>query len=450
MAKVKVFVPYGAVGLNCTEEAFKAGLSMKPDIISSDAGSTDSGPYYLGSGHGKYSTSDVKRDLKRMVLGAHELGIPMTIGSAGTCGSDEGVDTAYALIKEICEEAGISKKIARIYSQQNPELIKQKYREGKISALHGAPVISERTFEECSTIVALLGAEAYEEAFKKGADIIIGGRSTDTAVIAAYPLLKGCDPASSWHAAKTVECGGVCTDAGLQGGVFMEVDDKGFTIFSVQPGTTVSPYSVSAHMIYENSNPIQLTEPGIQIDTSNSTYTALSETSVRVEGTTISEIPYTLKLEGSGPVGYQTVSMAGIRDRHVMQDPTAWVDAVSEAGMEKLERVGIPRDSYHFWLRPYGYNGVSGMDVPKDYVPNEIMMMLTVTAATQEMATQICKAFNPLLLHHNIFEDKPMPSYGFIFSPAEIERGAIYEFKLYHTVSVDSPLELVRIDYATV
>ncbi len=213
MANVKVFVPYGAVGLNCTEEAFEAGLAMKPDIISSDAGSTDSGPYYLGSGHGKYSIGDVKRDLKRMVLGAHKLGIPMTIGSAGTCGSDEGVDTACELIREICEEAGIHKKIAKIYSQQDSNVIKQKYCDGMINALHGAPEISEKTFDECSTIVALLGAEAYEEAFKNGAEIIIGGRSTDTAVIAAYPLMKGCDPASCWHAAKTVECGGVCTSA---------------------------------------------------------------------------------------------------------------------------------------------------------------------------------------------------------------------------------------------
>lgn len=385
-----------------------------------------------------------------MVLGADKLGIPMTIGSAGTCGSDEGVNTALKLIREICEEAGIHKKIACIYSQQDPEVIKKKYREGKISALHGAPEISEKTFDECSTIVALLGAEAYEEAFKNGADIIIGGRSTDTAVMAAYPLMKGCDPASCWHAAKTVECGGVCTSAGLPGGVFMELDEKGFTIRSVQPGSTVSPYSVSAHLIYENANPIQLTEPGIRIDTSTSTYTALSDNAVRVEGTTIEYLPYTMKLEGSGPVGYQTVSMAGIRDRKVMQDPMKWVEAVSKAGIDKLEKNGISKDSYHFWLRPYGYNGVSGMDVPEGYVPNEVLMMLTVTADTQEMATQITKAFNPLMLHHNIFEGKQMPSYGFLFSPAEMERGAIYEFKLYHTVSVDDPLELVRMNYVTV
>ena len=444
MKPVKVFVPYGAVGLNCAEEAFEAGLAMKPDIISSDAGSTDSGPYYLGSGHGKYSIRDVKRDLKRMVLGADKLGIPMTIGSAGTCGSDEGVDMAYKLICEICEEVGIQKKIARIYSQQNAETLKKKYREGKITALHGAPEISEKTFDECSHIVALLGAEAYQEAFKNGADIIIGGRSTDTAVMAAYPLMKGCDPASC---SKVVECGGLCTSAGLMGCAFMELDDKGFTIKAVKPGSTVSPYSVSAHLIYENANPIQLTEPGIRIDTTNSTYTALSETAVRVEGTSIEHLPYTMKLEGSGPVGYQTVSMVGIRDRRAMEDPMKWVDAVSAAGVDKLEKAGVPRESYDFWLRPYGYNGVSGMPVPEGYVPNELLMILTVTADTQEQATQITKAFNPLLLHHNIFEGKQMPSYGFLFSPAEMERGLLYEFKLYHTVSVDDPLELVRFAY---
>lgn len=450
MESVKIFVPYGAVGLNCTEEAFAAGLAMQPDIIASDAGSTDSGPYYLGSGHGKYALKDVKRDLKRMVLGAHQLNIPMTIGTAGTCGSDEGVDTVYQLIFEICQEAGLHKKIAKIYTQQEPEILKEKYRAGKVQALHGAPKITAATFDECATIVALLGAEPYEEAFQNGAEIIIGGRSTDTAVIAAYPLMHGCDPAACWHGAKTVECGGVCTSAGLQGGAFMEVDDCGFTIRAVQPGSTVSPYSVSAHLIYENANPLQLTEPGIRIDTKNATYTALSDTAVRVTGTTIEELPYTMKLEGSGIAGFQTVSMVGIRDRNIMGDPQSWIDAVAKAGVEKLTTAGIPQDSYDFWLRPYGYNGVSGMEVPKGYLPNEILMMLTVTADTQELATQIAKAFNPLLLHYNLFTDKQMPSFGFIFSPAEMERGAIYEFKLYHTVALDDPTELCRIVYTTI
>lgn len=89
---------------------------------------------------------------------------------------------------------------------------------------------------------------------------------------------------------------------------------------------------------------------------------------------------------------------------------------------------------------------VSGAPVPEDFRPNEILMMLTVTADTQELASKVTKAFNPLLLHHNIFEAKQMPSYAFIFSPPEIERGKIYEFKLHHTIECD-PLELIRFKY---
>lgn len=450
MATCKIFVPYGAVGLGCTEEAFEAGLAMQPDIISSDAGSTDSGPYYLGTGRGKYATAAVRRDLKRMILGAYRLGIPMTIGSAGTCGSDRGVDDAAALCREICEEAGIHRKIAKIYTQQDCETIKRKYREGKISPLVGAPSITEQTFDECSTIVALSGVEPFQKALEEGADIIIGGRATDTAVIAAYPLMQGCDPASCWHAAKIMECGGVCTAAGLQGGVFGELDESGFTIRAVTPGSTVSPYSVSAHLLYENSDPFRLTEPGIRIDTTNSTYTALSDQAVRVEGTSIEYLPYSMKLEGSGPVGYQTVSLVGIRDREIMKNPMAWIDDVAKQAVEKMEAMGIHKEEYSFNIKPYGYNAVSGMPVPEGYVPNEIGVFLTVTAASQQLATQVAKAFNPLLLHHSIFPDRQMPSFGFVFSPAEIERGAIYEFKLYHVVSVDDPMELVRYKTETI
>ncbi len=444
--KCRIFVPYGAVGLDCTDEAFAAGLAMKPDIISSDAGSTDSGPYYLGTGNGKYATRAVKRDLKRMILGAHELGIPMTIGSAGTCGSDQGVDDAARICQEICEEYQIHKKIVKIYTQQDPQAMKQMYLDGRVKPLTGAPEISEKTFDSCSTVVALSGAEPFQKALEDGADIVICGRATDTAIIAAYPLMLGCDEASCWHAAKTAECGGVCTTAGLLGGVFLEIDDKGFNVCAVGESNTVTPYSVAAHLLYENADPVRLYEPGICIDTSESTYTSLDSHTVRVEGTKIEHYPYTMKLEGSGPAGYQTVSLAGIRDRKIMRDPMSWINDMVKVGQEKLEQMGIEKDTYHLNIKPYGYNAVSGMPVAEDYVPEEIGVLLTVTADTQKLATQIAKAFNPLLLHHSIFPGQPMPSFGFAFSPAEIERGMIYEFKLYHTVSLDDPFELVRME----
>ena len=71
-------------------------------------------------------------------------------------------------------------------------------------------------------------------------------------------------------------------------------------------------------------------------------------------------------------------------------------------------------------------------------------MLFVATADTQEMATQIAKACNPYFFHFPIERDKELPSYGFAFTPADIERGPVYEFRLNHVVEVDDPMELVR------
>lgn len=451
MTMVRILVPYGAVGIGCADDAFECGLAMGPDIICSDAGSTDSGPFYLGTGTGKYAENAVRRDLRKMVLGAHRLHIPMAIGTAGTCGSDQGVDDAVRIIREILKENNITgKKIAKIYSEQDPSLMKRYFREGKIRPLTGAPEICEQTFDECAHIVALAGAEPFMEAFRNGADIIVCGRSTDTAIISFYALMNGCDPASAWHAAKIAECGGLCTTRELDGCVFLEIDETGFNVKAVAQDAEVTAYSVSAHLLYENADPLHLTEPGIMIDTENSRYTELDKRTVRVEGTEITYHPYTMKLEGSGPVGYQTISLVGVRDRSIMKDPMNWISLVEKEGIRRLTAAGIARDSYHLSFKPYGYNAVSGMPVPEGYAPNEIGVILTVTAETQQLASQVAKSFNPLLLHLGTDPHLPMPSFGFAFSPAEIDRGRIYEFKLYHTVSIDDPLELVRFSYEEV
>jgi hypothetical protein len=40
-----------------------------------------------------------------------------------------------------------------------------------------------------------------------------------------------------------------------------------------------------------------------------------------------------------------------------------------------------------------------------------------------------------------------MPSYGFAFTPADIERGPVYEFRLNHVVECEDPMELVRTEW---
>jgi len=51
----RVLVPSGVLGLGFDRDALRHGLTLSPDIIAIDGGSTDSGPYYLGTGTSKYA-----------------------------------------------------------------------------------------------------------------------------------------------------------------------------------------------------------------------------------------------------------------------------------------------------------------------------------------------------------------------------------------------------------
>jgi hypothetical protein len=443
----KVFVPFGAVGTGITDEAFARGIELKPDIISADAGSTDSGPYYLGTGKAKYARESVKNDMQMMIMAANKLSIPITIGTSGTCGVDACVNELEEICKEICNEQGISVKIAKIYTQQSSQVLKDKFLKGRVKALEAAPITDQTVFDECTNIVALAGVEPFIQALDAGADIVLCGRATDTAVIAAMPIKMGCNEAAAWHGAKTAECGCLCTTNPTGGGVFLTFDEEGFTVEATASDSACSVYSVSAHLLYENANPFHLVEPGVVIDTTQSEYIQLDNGRVYVKNTKLMRSPqYTMKLEGAGIAGYQTVTIVGIRDRDIMKNPEMWMEALSKYTEKKLAKLGFDPATYSYSLKAYGWNAVYGGQVPKGYVPNELGIMLTVTAQTQKLATQVAKVFNPLLLHFPVHVDKQLPSFAFPFSPAEIERGRIFEFKLYHVVEIDDPLELIRIE----
>ncbi|KJJ65648.1 acyclic terpene utilization AtuA family protein [Clostridium sp. FS41] len=450
MNKCKVFVPYGGLGMGISEESFQRAIAMKPDIISTDAGSTDSGPYYLGAGKCKYAREAIKNDTKRMIVAAHKLHIPITIGSCGTCGVDDGVDFMEDVCREICREEGITVKVAKIYSELSRETVNEKLGSGKIKPLEPVMELDQEKVNKCSHIVGVLGAEPFIEALKNGADIVLAGRTTDTAVLACMPLLKGCSPAAAWHGAKVCECSGTCTTSPQSGGIVLTVDESGFEVESPARDSICTPFTISAHLLYENADPFYLVEPGVIVDVSEADYIQLPEGRVRVENTRIWQTSYTMKLEGAGPAGYQTITLVGIRNRIVLKDPMSWLDKLSAHADQKLGSLGYDPDSYSYSLRPYGYQAVYGGDVPEGYIPNELGVLLTVTADDQETATKIAKVFNPILLHFEVAKNTPKPSFAFPFSPAEVEKGRIYEFQLNHVIELDDPFELIRMEYVTI
>jgi hypothetical protein len=67
--------------------------------------------------------------------------------------------------------------------------------------------LSDSDIDAATHIVGMMGVEPIQEALKSGAQIVIAGRSSDTSIFAALPLLEGYTPAVVWHMAKILECG---------------------------------------------------------------------------------------------------------------------------------------------------------------------------------------------------------------------------------------------------
>ncbi|HEY0686566.1 MAG TPA: acyclic terpene utilization AtuA family protein [Steroidobacter sp.] len=445
-----VLVPTGSLGAGVREEEILYGISRGAQVIASDAGSTDSGAAYLAKGMSKNNRGAVKRDLTILMKAAAEAKIPILIGTSGQAGGNLNVDWTRDIAVEVARELGIRPRIALLYSEQSREAVKAKNKAGRIRPLPPCGDLADETIDSCEHIVAVMGPEPYIAALQAGADIILGGRTTDTAVIAAFALMKGAPPGASWHAGKIGECGAQCTEKEIPGsGVLLRIDESGFEVEPLNAVNRCTPHSVSAHMLYENSNPFHLIEPGGVLDVTEADYVQTEFRTVRVTSSVWREKPYTMKLEGAASGRFQTIMLVGIQDPIVLRDLEGFERRMLEGLYDRVKKtMGLAPDDFHISLRLYGWNAVSGERVPAGTpAPREVGVLFVATAATQDTATQIAKACNPFFFHMPMPGHHEMPSYGFAFTPADIERGAVYEFKLNHVVDVDDPMELVRTEW---
>lgn len=450
---VRVLVPSGALGLNYDSDALARGIDMRPDLIAIDGGSTDSGPSYLGRGVSKYARSSTKIEWQGLMEARAAAGVPLVIGTAGTCGTDDTVDWMLEITREIAAELGHSLKIATLKSSQRTEQIKSAWQSGHIKALPGAPDVDEADIEECTNIVALAGAEQMTAALETGADVVIAGRTTDTAIIAALPLTRGCDAGGAWHGAKIAECGALCATNPQSGVVMVDFDEDGFTVTPLGAASRATPHTVSAHMLYENADPFILTEPGGHLDVSAAEYSELDDArSVRVTGARwVASDDYTVKLEGARVSGYQTVLLALLRDPRYVGAAADWAaDIESKCNAKAKARLGVSDADYRIELRLIGEDATLGQFETRKSHAHEIGVMGLVTAKSPELSSEIAKMLNPYLLHHPLTVEEEVPTFAFPFSPAEIERGAAHEFVLHHAMRLEHPMDAFRLDVINV
>lgn len=444
--EINIIVPTGMLGGGVSRKQVQYGIACGASAIAVDSGSTDSGPAYLARGMSKMNRESIKRDLQILMSEAHAAGIPLLVGTCGTSGTDSGVDWTRDIAVEIAAELGITPKISCLYSELQPDDLVAKNRQGKIAPLPPLGPVSDADLKSCEHIVALMGPEPYIKALEAGADIVLGGRTTDTAVLAAVPLMRGAGVAQAWHAAKIAECGGLCTVNPSLGGVLMRIGRDAFDIEPLDLDNQCSPETVSAHLLYENSDPFTLTEPGGVLDATQATYHWVDNRVTRVTGSRWTPKPYTMKLEGARGGDFQTIMLIGIEDPEVLANLNEFHDLMQKTLTSRIKKTfGSEAQRFDVSLRIYGWNGTSGRPVPQGAAPpRDVGVMFVVTAPTQELANRMAKACNPYFFHTPLRPGIEMPSYAFPFTPAEIPRGQVYEFVLNHVVQTRDAFELVR------
>ncbi len=459
MDELRVLSPTAILGYGFPVESFEEGMKRVPHVIAVDAGSTDPGPYYLGAGKSFTDNNSVKRDLEIMIPAALEAGIPVIIGTAGGSGARPHVALTLELIKEIANEKGLTFKLAVIQSELDRELVRGKLRKGEVEPLFPAKKLTEKEIDEAVHIVAQMGEEPYIKALDMGADVILGGRSYDPSLFAALAIKNGFDKALALHMGKILECAAIASLPGSgSDSMFGYLQQDSFILEPLSPARKCTPLSVSAHTLYEKSNPYVLPGPGGALDLHECTFTPVGDNKVKVAGTKF--VPtegYFVKLEGVRKVGYRTISCAGVMDPVMIAKIDEITTEVKKRVKNNFEHYGFQEFFLDFKI--YGKGGVSlfnttgnTAEVKADNksvsMPDELLIIIEAVAPTREQANTICGFARSTLLHHG-YEGRVATAgnLAFPFSPSDAEMGEVFEFNIYHLMKVDDPVSLFPATY---
>ncbi len=462
MEEMRVLSPTGVLGSGFLEASFDRALASQPHFIGCDAGSTDPGPSHLGTGQPAFPRAAVTRDLRLMLLGARRLGIPLLIGSAGTAGADMHLDWTFDIAKAIAREEKLSFRLALIHAEQSKALLHRRLGEGRIKPLDPAPEFNDAVIDRGERFVGMMGAEPFLRALDAGADVVIAGRASDTAIFAGLPMRSGFPAGIAWHAAKILECGAAAVVNRKTPDCMMAyIRGDHFEVEAPDPDLRCTPQSIAAHSLYENADPYFLTESSGTLDLTASTYQAVGPRRVRVTGSRFDPADtYTVKLEGAEKLGYQSIVIGSVRDPFIVRQIDDWTERLRariHARVKQIYADVLQPEQYHLTIRIYGKNGTMGALEPvRQTASHEICLVIEATAPTQEIASAIAGIIRHQALH------LPIPEWsGLItalacpYNPAHLDRGAVYRFNVNHVVEPDDPyemfpMELYQVDSARV
>ncbi len=450
MNEIRLLSATPILGYGFPESAFEAGLAHNPHMIGADGGSTDPGPYYLGSGKAFCSRMAMKRDLRIMIKGGVPRGIPVVVGTSGGAGGEPHLQMMADIVREIASEENLQFTLALIHSEQDVDFLIQRVADGQVHPVSRQAPLSEKTIREATRIVGLMGPEPYIRALDEGAQVILAGRSTDPAPWAALAIRAGLPPAQAWYAGKMLECGSEPAVPKREGCLLARITAEHVELEPTNPAQRCTTLSVANFALHENKSPIHHMEPGGMLDTSDCMFEQITDRVVRVSGMRWQEnTPYTVKLEGIRCTGHRAFTVCASRDPILIRDVEQYLDIVNANIEEKTIAFGVQPDQYRIAIRSYGRNGVMGARESALFTtPHEMAFVVEVLADTQDVANAVTGIARLAMLHSD-FPGRMCRegNMAIPFSPSDISLGIAYEFSVFHIVEVDDPNQLFPVEY---
>lgn len=443
MKNLRFLCPNGHLGFAPIKtESFYLGVDTKPDFILADSGSDDIGPGPLGSDTSTSPLEWQRHDLDHMLRASRQLGIPMIIGSAGDTGTNSRVDLYVKIIRELAEKHKMPKfKLGYFYSEIAKDYLKRKIAAGQpIRGLDGRPDLTLEELDATDRVVAMAGVHPYIKLLDMGADVIIGGRSSDCVIFAGPAIRAGFPEALSYYLGKVLECASFCAEpyAGKES-VVGEISLEDVKVTAMHPNQRCTVASVAGHAMYERSNPFDEFVAGGRLDMSQCRYEQYNQKTTRITGPRfIPSDEFRVKLEGSGKVGERYIGMAGIRDPYTIAHIEKVIQWAKDQVREKFGDSG-----YELYYHLYGKNGVMGeMEPIKDARPHELCVVVQGIAPTKEMAEEVCMTGTRQMFYARLPQVKGTAG-GVAFLLDEVlPASPAYRWTLNHTVATEHPLEV--------
>jgi acyclic terpene utilization AtuA family protein len=441
MEEIIGLAPSGSMGSGYNLEAFERGLAAQPHFIGQDAGSTDMGPYYHGTGATFLPLATYRHDLSTMLRAARQKRIPLIIGSALTSGANVSLEQAVKLVLDVAREHGLSFRMAVISAEIDKTELKRRLRSGPFESLGPEPLTPE-TIDRCGPIVAQMGVEPFIKALAAGAEVIVAGRACDDVIFAAMPIMRGYDHGLSLHCGKILECAGLsAVPCDLAEPLLGRVRRDHFEVEPCHPAHRCTTVSVAGHSLYERGDPCLQPGPGGMNDLTNATFTQVDERRVRVAGSRFTpDATYRVKLEGAEHLGFRSVVLVGIRDPFMI----AALDRLFVEVRDRAEgRFHLSDKGVHLNFSVYGKNAVMGELEPVVHAhAHEVGLLIDVVAPQQELATGVAMFVRGTLQHASypgIVNTAGNMAYP--FSPFGLPVGPAYRFAVYHLMPLDDACE---------